>query len=358
MNNDVFGVKGHFTTNPEISQIFGEIMGAWVFQEWHRFDCPKPLRLIEFGPGRGTLMSDMVRTIVKLQKDDNNIEIRMIEVSNHLKQIQKKTLAERKETDVLERTKWFEQIEELDENYTGFNAFIAHEFFDALPIHKFVRDPNNKKWRELLIDYNQDQQLIFKISNQPSLSSKLLIPKDFQGDHIEVCPQAPLLLEKVAKNINNTGNGCMLICDYGFQDNQQIDEDTRATTLMKPQRNNRDTFRAFKNHQPWHPLKDPGDADLTADVDFGYLKSQLAGKARFFGPVNQRDFLVQCGLEARFSVLMKNASEHEQKELMSGVKMICEDMGQRYKFLSMFPLNTEHLFHKNPPAGFYTMERM
>lgn len=361
MNNDVFGVKGHFTTSPEVSQIFGEVMGAWILQEWRRFNSPRPLRLVEFGPGRGTLMSDVSRTIKKLQTDvEPDLEVRLIEVSKHLKDIQKKNVVlKRSNNDSSDKIRWYQHIEELDENENGFSAFIAHEFLDALPIHKFVRDPSNKKWRELMIDYNEKHDLIFRIASQPSLSTKLLIPNDFVGDHIEVCPQAALTLEKVAKHINKNLNGCMLICDYGFENdianeitNGDEHDNESEITQLKPIRSARDTFRAFKNHEIWHPLSDPGDADITADVDFGYLKNQLSDKANLFGPVDQRTFLLRCGLQARLEILLRNAKEDQRDELISGVKMITEDMGERYKFLAMFPKGTEHLFKSDPPAGF------
>lgn len=354
MNNDVFGVKGHFITSPEISQIFGEVIGAWIIQEWTRFKCPKPLRLVEFGPGRGTLMTDISRTIRKINKSDIGIQVAMIEVSPHLKEVQKKTLIER-EPYLQNRVKWFDSVDHLDDNSDGFTAFIAHEFLDAIPIHKFVRDPKSGRFRELLIDYNEHNDLIFSISRQPSLSAKLLIPENFEGDHIEVCPEAALILEKVASHLNKTNKGCMLICDYGFEDNQEqpTDENIVRPNPMKTAQSNRDTFRAFKEHKPWHPLKDPGDADLTADVDFGYLKRHLKNKAVSLGPVDQKTFLMSCGYRSRLEVLLKSATDSERKNLLTGANMVINEMGERYKFLALFPEAMKPSLQKDPPAGFY-----
>lgn len=347
MNNDVFGVKGHFTTNPEISQIFGEILGVWILQEWKRFNCPKPLNLVEFGPGRGTLMSDVARTLNSFEQSQNSIKIRMIEVSPHLQKIQRKTLDQ-----AANYSQWHTNIDTLDgDDSEGFTAYIAHEFLDALPIHKFVRDQGSKDWRELLIDYDKEYDLRFCISRQPSLSTRLLIPKDFDGDHLEVCPQAALQLEKVATRLNRSGKGCMLICDYGFEDDEEPESEPGMTSL-KPIKSNRDTFRAFKSHDSWHPLKDPGEADLTSDVDFGYLKRHLRDKSLLFGSVSQKDFLVNCGLQARLNVLLERARDDEKKILVSGANMMINDMGYRYRFLSMFPKGTESLFDGDPPAGF------
>lgn len=354
MNNDVFGVKGHFTTNPEISQIFGEILGVWILQEWRRFNCPKPLNLVEFGPGRGTLMADITRTMNAFKQTHDNLQIRMIEMSPHLRDVQKETL--KLNSNLSDRIQWHSHIESLDDDSDGFTAYIAHEFLDALPIHKFVKDPVSKQWRELLIDYDQNENLRFCISKNPSLTSRLLIPSDFQGEHIEVCPEAALLLEKVSKRLNKSGKGCMLVCDYGFEDEPDaasVDSSDKVCNLM-PVRSNRDTFRAFKNHEPWPPLKDPGEADLTADVDFGYLKRHLKDNAVVFGPVDQKSFLVKCGLQARLNVLLEKADNEAKNDLISGADMMTNDMGERYKFLVLFPKNTESLFEADPPAGFNT----
>lgn len=348
MNKDVFGVKGHFTTSPEISQIFGEIIGVWILQEWRRFNCPKPLNLVEFGPGRGTLMTDITRTLQAFKQTDNNIRINFIELSPHLKEVQSKSLSPK----LAEHARWHTHIEDMEDESEGFTAFIAHEFFDALPIHKFVRDPKSGSWRELLIDYDQNENLRFCISNTPSLSTHLLIPKDFAGEHIEVSPESVLTLERVAKRLNKSTKGCMLICDYGFEDEPDEVDSSQAQTLFQKPKSDRDTFRAFKNHQSWPPLQDPGEADLTADVDFGYLKRNIKDKATVFGPIDQKTFLMKCGLRERLEILLKNSDDEGRKELISGAQMMIEDMGTRYKFLSLFPKEASHLFESDPPAGF------
>lgn len=345
MNDDVFGVKGHFTTSPEISQIFGEVLGAWIMQEWTRFKCPTPLKLVEFGPGRGTLMADITRTLKALGQDKP--QVNFIELSPHLRKVQEGSFKNKGY-----QVRWFSGIESLEsaaEKPAGFTAYIAHEFLDALPIHKFVRDPKTKKWRELLVDYDEKENLRFCISRQPSLSTRLLVPKDFQGDHIEVCPQAALELEKVAKRLNEAGSGCALVCDYGFEDEPEQSELTR----LVPSKSDRDTFRAFKNHESWPPLRDPGDADLTADVDFGYLKRHLRDQATIFGPVTQRNFLLKCGLQARLDSLLSDTENEEQKEeLSSGASMLVDSMGDRYKFMALFPKGSGKQFEGDPPAGF------
>lgn len=347
MNDDVFGVKGHFTTSPEISQIFGEIIGAWVLQEWRRFNSPKPLRLVEFGPGRGTLMSDVARTICSLDKTANeNLRLNMIEMSPKLIEIQRETL--RRQNSAL-KTEWYSLIEQVEKDDTGFTAYLAHEYLDALPILKFVRDPRTRSWRELVIDYDANRELRFCIARQSSLASRLLIPENFKGTHFEVCPEACLQIDRVAERLNSSGRGCMLICDYGFE--KDLDQETTGDESYTL-RHERDTFRAFKNHESWPPLKDPGLADLTADVDFGYLKKHLEKKLLIFGPVTQKDFLNRCGIQARLEVLLAKADESGKKDLITGTNMILEDMGERYRFMALYPAACQSLFRNDPPAGF------
>jgi len=357
MNDDVFGVKGHFTTSPEISQTFGEIIGAWIIQEWRRFNCPKPLRLVEFGPGRGTLMADILRTIRGLDSHGtfDSIQINMIEISQKLREIQEKALAECSHQ-LVKQTNWISHIDALPTDgqagtNNGFTAYLAHEYLDALPVYKFVRDPKTDSWRDLLIDYDERENLRYCIANQPSLSSRLLVPQDFRGNHIEVCPEGALQMEKVAKRLDQSNNGCMLICDYGFE--ESVDENPLEETGAKSVKDCRDTFRAFKNHEPWPALKEPGTADLTADVDFGYLRKTLKDKTILFGSVDQRSFLLRCGIQARLDVLLKNCkSEEYSRALITGGNMMLEDMGQRYRFMALFPKSSGYLFKDDPPAGF------
>lgn len=359
MNDDVFGVKGHFTTSPEISQLFGEVIGAWILQEWKRFACPKPLRLVEFGPGRGTLISDVARTICALEKTARkDLSLKMIEMSPRLAKIQKETLEKR--NGLTSQVTWYSLIEQVEKDDSGFTAFLAHEYLDALPVHKFVRDPKTNAWRELVIDYDANQELRFCISRQPSLASRLLIPEDFKGDHFEACPQAALQLERVSERLNSSTRGCMLICDYGFEQSfdKQSGNEKSTNTSSGPIRHDRDTFRAFKNHESWPPLKDPGEADLTADVDFSYLKRHLRDKSLIFGSVDQATFLTSCGIQSRLQTLLRNADESEKENLISGVKMMIEDMGARYRFMALYPATCEALFRQDPPAGFMSTSNL
>lgn len=355
MKDDVFGVKGHFTTNPEISQMFGEVIGAWFLQEWRRFNRSQPFRLIEMGPGRGTLTRDVTRTISCLNEKPEKVDITFVELSPHLKEIQASSLKTLQSSGFINHLDWYTHINALPKFEDGFSAFIAHEYLDALPINKFVRDRQTGKMRDLLIDYDEYQNLRFSIANQPSLAARLLVPEDFVGDHIEVCAEAVSQVERVVTQLNRSQSGCMLICDYGFEDESQLakqPERQKSNSVIKPPKANRDTFRAFKEHQAWNPLKDPGTADLTADVDFGFIKRHIEDKALIFGPVDQKTFLLKCGLQARFDKLLEKVPESDKNDLKSEFEILVHEMGSRYKFMAIFPKDTNHLFNNDPPAGF------
>ncbi|KAK4337421.1 hypothetical protein RND71_043878 [Anisodus tanguticus] len=225
---------------------------------------------------------------------------------------------------------------------TGFTTYIAHEFLDALPIHKFKKNDSGN-WREILVDYeknsNKEEVLRYILSNNETPASKAYIPPGIKENDFEVCPEAAVLIDKLVKRINNN-SGLFLGVDYGYSEKLSI--------------MNRDTFRGFREHALWHPLVKPGTADLTADVDFDFLKKIASHNSTFFGPVTQKNFLNSLGVQLRLSKLLKNEKdEKEAQKLKSGVNMITEEMGQRFKFISIFPKESKHLFRNDPPAGFY-----
>lgn len=139
----------------------------------------------------------------------------------------------------------------------------------------------------------------------------------------------------------NKADGCFLICDYGHDE-----QEMKSRKII-------DTFRGFKHHELWAPLKDPGTADLTADVDFGYLKKHAANEACIFGPVTQNQFLRSLGIDMRLNRLLATAPDPTTRQnLESGVDMLVREMGTRYKFLALFPKDAAEMFYENPPAGF------
>ncbi|GBM12624.1 Protein arginine methyltransferase NDUFAF7, mitochondrial [Araneus ventricosus] len=339
MSRDVFGSSGDFITSPEVSQVFGELIGVWFYNEWYRVGQPQPVQLVEFGPGRGTLTDDILRVFSKLTNSELKLSVQFIEVSPHLCHVQKSRLCtEGAEKDLHGKTlktkygfpiTWHPHLTTVPET---FSLFLAHEFFDAMPIHKFQKTPDG--WKEVLIDV-KDGELQYVLSRSLTPAAKLLIDKDEKRDHIEISPESGILLDDVTKRMKEEG-GITLIADYGHFGTKT------------------DTFRSFKKHHLHDPLKNVGEADLTADVDFQFLKKHAGGKAVTFGPVTQASFLKNMGIDIRLERLMQHATPENQKSLKTGYDMLVNpnQMGERFKFLALYPVVLKDFLCKYPPPGF------
>ncbi|XP_015116450.1 protein arginine methyltransferase NDUFAF7, mitochondrial [Diachasma alloeum] len=347
MKKDVFGSQGDFITSPDISQLFGEMIGIWVLSEWRKISRD-PLQLVELGPGRGTLSKDILKVFKQLRVGDK-MSIHLVEVSPALSAIQAKNLCiSSKEVDTNEGLKYYREGETQDGNRVfwyycvedvprKFSVFIAHEFFDALPIHKFHR--NNGNWSEIFIDIDPSgEALRYVTSKSPTLASKLFIDEQERRSHLEVSPQTLSIIDYLATFLQECGGFC-LIADYGHSGEKT------------------DTFRAFKDHEQRDPLENPGDVDLTADVDFSRI-SKIATKddrTIVFGPVEQREFLLQLGIDVRLNMLVQRISEEDRKELESGYHMIIDEdkMGKSFKMLAIFPTVLKEHLTAYPVNGFF-----
>ncbi|GFY46989.1 protein arginine methyltransferase NDUFAF7, mitochondrial [Trichonephila inaurata madagascariensis] len=261
MSRDVFGSSGDFITSPEISQVFGELVGVWFFK---------------------------IMVFSKLKPKDLRLSIHFIEISPHLCHLQKSKLcSDNTKEDLYGKTlhtkygypiTWHPHLTNVPEE--TFSLFLAHEFFDAMPIHKFQKTPDG--WREILIDF-KNGELQFILSRNPTAATKLLIDGNEKRDHVEISPESGILLDDITKRMREDG-GITLIVDYGHLGTKT------------------DTFRGFKNHQLHDPLKNVGEVDLTADVDFQFLSKHVNGKAIAVGPVTQASFLKNMGIDVRLEV--------------------------------------------------------
>lgn len=333
VRNNMLGPDGDFITSPEISQIFGELLGVWIISEWMGAGRPKHLQLVELGPGKGSLASDVLRVFSQLQSvlGGASVSLHLVEVSPALSRIQAQTLtgnhsqeADAKDEPVYRHgetaaglpVSWYRRLEDVP---SGFSIFLAHEFFDALPIHKFQR--TKKGWREVMVDIDPEKpgQLRFVVVPSPTLASSTLVQADERRGHVEVCAEGGVFVQQLARRIENDG-GAALIADYGH-------DGTKT-----------DTFRGFKGHQLHDVLSSPGSADLTADVDFSYLRKMAGGGVACLGPVTQRLFLKNMGIDSRMQVLLRNCSDAStRKQLISSYDMLTNPakMGERFLFFSL-----------------------
>lgn len=229
MSRDVFGQHGDFITSPEISQIFGELIAAWCLIEYQKIGSPKPLQLIELGPGRATLIQDILRVCSRLKiLPPESISIHLVELSPYLSKMQSQKLCYTsrefdKQNDVpfyrvgetLSGSKvyWYQRIEDVPKE---FSIILAHEFFDALPVHKLRKEGN--VWKEILVDIDPSdpQKFRFVSSRNETPISKLYstLRPDEKRSQVEISPETDAILKHIAERLEEFG-GFGLIMDYG-----------------------------------------------------------------------------------------------------------------------------------------------
>lgn len=329
MKQDPFGADGDFTTAPEISQIFGELIGLWAASAWQAMGAPASIRLIELGPGRGTLMQDMLRAARVLPGFRDALSIHLVETSPVLRERQKETLAA-----CGVEPRWYDRI---DQALEGPAIVVANEFLDALPLDQFVHTPEG--WRERLVGLGDQGRLGFGLAGEPDCSLSLIAPA---GSVLEQPAAASEAVATVARHVAIEG-GAGLFIDYG------------------PARSGfGDTLQALKRHEFVDVLAEPGDADLTVHVDFARMaQAGLAAGAAAHGVVTQRDFLLALGLQQRFEALSRRATHEQAEMLASGVERLIETgptaMGELFKVLAVadpkLPLLPGFDLHRLPEQG-------
>ncbi len=323
MHNEPFGVSGDFITAPEISQMFGELIGLWAVHQWHALDKPAKFHLIELGPGRGTLMADALRAASGLPAFMEGMNLHLVETSQRLRAVQKNALAAFRPT-------WHDDISTLPE---GPFIVIANEFLDALPIHQFEYTEHGWLERRVVVD---GEKLAFT-PWPPSFSieadiAQLAAPKT--GDLFEVSPLSKKIISALAGRCK-TQPGCALIIDYGHSHSGYGD-----------------TLQAVKAHSFADLLETPGDADLTAHVDFAAMaKAATQAGAVAYGAVEQGAFLKSLGINERTETLQKNATPEQRKQLIAGRdRLVNEDqMGRLFKVLAIAGPKMP------PPSGFQNL---
>jgi NADH dehydrogenase [ubiquinone] 1 alpha subcomplex assembly factor 7 len=315
-----------FITAPEISQIFGELIGLLVVQAWEDRGSPRRFHLVELGPGRGTLMADMLRAAAKVRPDFVAATgVVLVEASPVLRVIQAKTLEDR-------NVQWVGTFAEVPNDAPLF--LVANEFFDALALRQFVKTFDSRRrevnWHERMISA-QGEKLAFALAPEPVPAALSLnaMPAAQRGAIFETQPAAQAIVSDIAHRIASKG-GLGLIVDYGH-----------VAGLG-------DTFQAIKAHAFADPLEEPGEADLTAHVDFGALADAAREEhAQVWGPVTQAEFLEALGIRLRGERL-KRAAPETANEIDAAIDRLTgkEQMGTLFKVLALAAPNT------SPVPGF------
>ncbi len=314
---DPFGSEGDFTTSPEISQMFGELLGLCLAQSWLQQGSPEKFVLAEIGPGRGTLMADILRATKGVPGFHTAADITLIEASPVLRDIQKQTLAKY-------NVSWVDHIANAP---TGPLLMVANEFFDALPIRQYVMQ--DKGWSETHVGL-VDGELAFGLSeptDMPNLESRR---EDGRiGDIVEVCTAAAAITDEIAARIGQFG-GAAIIVDYG---------DWRSLG---------DTLQAMKDHKFVTPLEYPGESDLTAHVDFEALSVAAINHTAVSKMIPQGTLLERLGINQRSDALAANLDGEQLESHQKAHNRLTAptEMGTLFKAIAIYPPNAE------PPAGF------
>lgn len=309
MRRDPFGVAGDFTTAPEISQMFGELVGMWCAVAWQAMNRPAEVSLVELGPGRGTLMDDLLRATKLVHGFHEAARIHLVETSPKLRNRQRQALA-------AFAVEWHDSLDDVP---SGPIILVANEFFDALPIRQFVRQGDT--WRERMVGLDDDGDFTVVAGGvvTPDLAAGFANAAD--GDIAEICPGARDVAAQIARRIARH-SGAALIVDYGH-------------TTSAPG----DTLQAVKRHEFHHPLADPGDADLTAHVDFEALTTAArnAAEVAVLGPVTQGQWLTRMGIETRARMLTQKATPTQIEDIEGARRRLAgpEEMGTLFKVLGL-----------------------
>ncbi|WOL02986.1 NADH dehydrogenase [Canna indica] len=317
INRDVFGAGGDFITSPDVSQMFGEMVGVWTMCLWEQMGQPGNVNLVELGPGRGTLMADLLRGSSKFSNFSKSLNIHMVECSPALQKVQYSALkcVEATNDDSSTGTistlsgnpiSWHASLEQVPNGLP--TIIIAHEFYDALPVHQFQK--TSKGWCEKMIDVSEDSLFRFVLSPHPT-PARLYLTKCLQWaspeevenlNHIEICIKSMELTHQVAKRISTDGGGALIV-DYG------------KDGLIS------DSLQAIRKHKFVDILDNPGSADLSAYVDFASIRhsaEEISDNISVHGPMTQSQFLGSLGINFRVEALLQNCTEEQAESLRTG----------------------------------------
>jgi SAM-dependent MidA family methyltransferase len=307
---DPLGRSGDFVTAPEISQVFGELLGLWAASAWHRMGQPENVRLVEIGPGRGTMMLDALRAAQVVPAFRAAIVLHLVEISPALQERQQQAMAT---LDV--PVMWHQTLDEVPD---GPAIVLANELFDALPVNQAIKQFNG--WYERVVEIGQDGNLAFGMADEVIPLFEQLVPPSMRDVPIGAVYEwrADNLPLSLSRRLMHQG-GAALVIDYGHVESAAGD-----------------TLQAVGGHAFVNPLESPGEVDLTAHVDFQALALAAESMgASVTGPIEQAKFLRNLGIEKRAASLKALASPEKAAEIDSAVKRLLgegrTEMGSLFK---------------------------
>jgi NADH dehydrogenase [ubiquinone] 1 alpha subcomplex assembly factor 7 len=297
---DPLGARGDFITAPEISQMFGELIGLWMAAVWKQMDAPEYIRIIELGPGRGTLMNDALRAMQVMPGFRDAIALHLVEISPALEAQQ-----ERKLEHLGIPMSWHPALQDVPK---GPAIIVANEFFDALPVNQAVKTEYG--WHERQIEIDAAANLVFTIAPDPLPQFDRLLPPALRnapdGSIFEW--RADTVAMELGKRLARDG-GAALVIDYGH-----------AESAIG------DTLQAVGQHAFADPLTAPGNIDLTAHVDFQALaKAAEAMGANGYRPITQSEFLRRLGIMTRAASLKSKNSDAAAAAIDAALKRLISE---------------------------------
>jgi SAM-dependent MidA family methyltransferase len=313
INKDPLGAGGDFITSPEVSQMFGELIGAWMAAVWQQMGSPEKVRIVELGPGRGTLMLDVLRATKGMNGFCAAIALHLVEISPALQRMQKRRL----EAFDVPRL-WSTTLDDVPD---GPCIIIANEFIDALPVHQAIKLSDG--WHERVVEVAADDTLTIGPARDPLPQFEATLPRSLRQ-----CPEGSIYEWRSDRMALELGRrvrtrGAALVIDYGH---------TRHGMGQ--------TLQAVFRHSFTDPLRLPGRADLTAHVDFASLAqcAEIIG-GRSHGPISQGEFLRRLGIEQRAAALKAQASAEQRAEIDAALDRLIgggpRGMGELFKALAI-----------------------
>lgn len=304
--NDPLGKDSDFITAPEISQIFGELIGLWLADRWEAMGRPSPVHLVELGPGRGTLMADALRAMSVVPELRAAIDVHFVESNATLRAAQAKKT----------RATWHDRLSDVP---MGPTLLVANEFFDALPIHQFVK--SDKGWMERQVVVGESG-LEFCLGEEcaecPDIPHGLVDVAP--GSIVEICPDGREVAAEIGRRLFQSG-GAALVIDYGYMQSAPGD-----------------SLQAIRRHQCVDVFHKPGESDLTAHVNFEDLaRVAIDTGVQVPRPVTQGEFLRAMGIELRAAMLKRRATNRQSGDIDAAVRRLTapDMMGELFKVLAM-----------------------
>ncbi len=312
MTRDPLGRAGDFTTAPEISQMFGELLGLWAGVVWQQIGAPSKMHFVEIGPGRGTLMKDALRALRGVSGVMDAFDVHMVETSPTLTKAQQKSLK-----DTTCNVTWHTDLATVPQ---GPVIILANEFLDALPIRQYIQSDGGWYERVVTID---DDQFAFGMGER---IDDTIIPEKFKtspdGSIYEDAPIVQATVQSIAGRVVSNG-GAALIVDYGYAENALGE-----------------TLQALSKHAYVDPLGKPGEHDLTTHVNFADVKAHAeAAGAGVWGSIEQGAFLERLGIAARAASLLANATMDQAQDIATARRRLVDPdaMGRLFKAIALTP---------------------